>query len=160
MAGGNGMMVDSAQAAVAVELAKHTQLLASILAQSRTDLIEVAVADSEHREMVLEKFPVSGAKRVLAYRTSTGTDGLAVPTTGVLVVSANTGRVGGQIVNSGSNAVILYLCAAGKAQTGAGAIWLGAGGGSWDFRLGNVLWCGSVSAVAQVASSTLTVAEV
>jgi len=146
--------------AYGVELGKQTELLQALLGKERTDVLEVAVADSLHREMVLERFPVAGAKRVIANRTTTGNDNLLVPTTGVEVVGANSARLGGSIVNSGANNVILYLARGGLAAPGAGAIWLVANGGSWDFRLGNLLWCGSVSAVAQVAASSLTVAEV
>ncbi len=159
MPAGNGQ-VHPAVAAYGLELTQQTELLRAILAKERTDIIEVAVGDTSHQEMVLDNFPVAGAKRVLAQRTSTGADAIAVPTTGILVLEANSARLGGQIVNSGTNAVILYLARTGLATPGAGAIWLAAGGGAWDFRLGNLLWCGSVSAVAQTGASTLTVAEV
>src|SRR5581483_11085722 len=142
-----------------IELGKQTELLQALLGKERTDVLEVAVSDGLHREMVLERFPVAGAKRVIANRTTTGNDNLGVPTTGVLVVGANSARLGGLIVNAGATPVILYLNRSGLATPGAGAIYLAAGA-SWDFRLGNLLWCGSVSAVAQGASSTLTLTEV
>lgn len=161
MGNGNGTStVDPAHVAQAMELGEHSKLLRALLAEARTNPIDIAVADSQHREMVLDQFPVTGSKRALVYRTGSGFDGLAVPTTGVLVLGSNVARLGGTIVNLGANAVILYLTSTGVQTAGAPAIWLAATGGSWDFRLGNVLWCGSVSAVAQTAGTTVTVAEV
>lgn len=151
---------DPAGVTQAMELGRQTQLLGELLRRATADIVEVAVGDIEHREMVLEQFPAAGSRRLVAYRSGTGNDSFPIPTTGAVVLNHNVGRLGGTIVNSGTNPVILYLCQAGKAQAGAPAIFLAASGGSWDFRLGNLLWCGSVSAVAQVAASTLTIAEV
>lgn len=156
----NGAPVDSGMVTLAMELGAQTQLLHALLAESRSDLLEIAVADVQQRELVLDQFPVPGSKRAIVFRTGNGTDNLAVPTTGVLVLPDNASRLGGTIVNSATNPVILYLCATGKATPGVPAIWLAANGGSWDFRLGNVIWGGSVSAVAQIGASTITVAEV
>lgn len=142
------------------ELGKHTTYLDAILAQLRSESAQVAVSDAVQQEMTLEHFPTTGVKRLLARRTGNGTDVFAVPTTGVLVLPANEARSGGQIVNSGGFAVILYLTANGRATSGVPAIWLAANGGSWDFKLSNLLWCGSLSAVAQGTASTLSVAEV
>lgn len=151
---------DSASVSATVELARQTAILAATLSQERASIIELAAGDMQHRERMLEDFPAPGSKRLLVHRTGNGNDVAAVPTTGVLALQGNTARLGGTIVNSGANAVILYLCGAGVATPGAPAIWLAANGGSWDFRLGNVLWCGNVTAVAQVGASTLTIAEV
>lgn len=148
------------QVAANVELGKHSQFLQAILAQLRTQVLQVAVGDTQQQELSLNNFPVAGAKRVIAQRNGAGYDFFSVPTTGALVLSVNEGRLGGQIVNSGANAVVLYLWANGAAGAGKPAIWLAPNGGSWDFRLGNLTWCGSVSAVAQTGASTLSVAEV
>ena len=53
----------------AVELALQTGLLQAILAQLRTEVMEVGVSDAITAEMVLDKHPVSGVKRILARRT-------------------------------------------------------------------------------------------
>lgn len=151
---------DPAHVALAVDQGRQTGLLAAILAEMRSDTLDVGVADYAYRQMVLDNFPVAGAKRVLVRRTGNGADTFPVPTTGALVLPDNAGRLGGTIVNSGANPVILYLCDGGAARPGSPAIYLAANGGSWDFKLGNLLWCGNVSAVAQTAASTLTVAEV
>ena len=68
--------------------------------------------------------------------------------------------MGGRIVNTGSVAVTLYLTERAVPVVGVPAVWLAPSGGTWDMRLGNVLWCGNVSAIAASATSTLTVAEV
>jgi hypothetical protein len=156
---GNGHP-DPAAVAATVETSRHVALLGAILAAVRSEVLEIAVADAQYRDMVLDQFPVAGSKRVIAYRTGSGFDSLPVPTSGTTVVGANAARLGGTIVNSGANAVILYLCPTGRATAGAPAIWLAGNGGSWDFRLGNLTWCGSVTAVAQTGASSLTVAEV
>jgi hypothetical protein len=150
--------------AVAAGLGEQTPLLAAILAELRAGALEVSVADSHKREIVLNKFPVTGAKRALAYRTGAGMDALTVPATGAaqasLILASNQARLGGQIVNSGTNPVILYLTERPVPVPGVPAIWLASGGGSWDFRLGNVCWCGNVSALGQGGTSTISVAEI
>lgn len=138
-------------------------MLRKILAQLRTSTPEVAVGDNSQRELVLEQWPVAGSRRVIAYRTGQGTDGLAIATTVTDVMQGNPARMGGAIVNSGANPIILYLAKPGSVGLGGGghpSIYLAATGGAWDFRLGNVTWCGHVCAIAQTAASTLTVAEV
>lgn len=152
---------DPSHVAVAAGLGEQTPILASILAELRSGVLQIGAADVRARELVLDQFPVPGSKRVLPYRTGNGSDGLAIGTTGLtLVIAANEGRLGGMIVNAGANAVILYLTERNAPAEGIPAIWLAASGGSWDFRLGNVLWCGNVSAIAITAASSLTVAEV
>ena len=151
---------DSGTVASAVELAKQTAILGELLRQDRADLLDIAIGDFQGREMVLEQFPTAGSRRIIVFRTGAGNPSLAVPTTGVLALPDNAGRLGGAIVNSGTNAVVLYLCGAGIPTQGVPAIYLSANGGAWDFRLGNVLWAGNVTAVALVGASTLTIAEV
>lgn len=139
--------------------------LTSILAELRTSVEQLAVGNMEQQQLVLEEFPVARSRRVIARRTGNGVDNLAVtagfPATHV--IESNAARLGGAIVNSGSAAVVLYLAHKGDLLTngeGWPAIWLAAAGGSWDFRLGNVMWCGSVAAAAATGGSVLTVAEV
>lgn len=151
---GNG----SPGVAEVVELAKHTALLHSVLAELRADVIELGISDAYGRELTLDQFPVAGSKRVLAYRTGNGTDGLAIPTTGVLLFPANEARLGLSVVNSGGSAVILYL--ADQLKKGVACVYLAASGGSWDGRFGNVLWAGNIFAVAQTAASTIVAGEI
>jgi hypothetical protein len=151
--------------AVAAGLGEQTPLLAAILTELRSGALEVSVADSHRRELVLHKFPVTGAKRALVYRTGAGADSIPVAATGApagaLVLPANQARLGGRIVNSGTNPVILYLTERPVPTSGVPAIYLpGSGAGAWDFRLGNVCWCGNISALGQGGTSTLTIAEI
>ena len=157
MPGANGHIIDPSGVALATLMAEHTPLLHSILAELRSDTIDLGVSDAQGREMVLDQFPVAGSRRVLVYRTGNGTDGLAVPTTGVLVFAANEARLGMRLTNSGANPIVLYLTDQQKA--GSPAVWLAAAGGSWDGLYGNVAWAGRVFAVAQTAASTLVGGE-
>lgn|SRR6185312_6341508 len=148
---------DAATLTAAMELGQIRALLQALVAESRAEILEVGVSDAAGRELVLDQFPVTGAKRVLAYRTGNGSDDYAVPTTGVLLLPANEARLGCQFVNIGANAVILYL--ADQRKSGVPAVWLAASGGAWDGRFGNLLWSGNVFAVAQTGATTLVGGE-
>ena len=158
-----GMIDESGAAATTLDLtpALHqsvqTELLRGILTEARADLIEIGVSDAAGRELVLERFPVTGSRRVLVYRTGNGFDTLAVPTAGQLVFPANEGRLGLTLVNSGANPIILYL--SDQRRYGVPCVWLAASGGAWDGRLGNLAWAGNVYAVAQIGASSLTGGE-
>lgn len=160
--GQHPVAVDGHQVAAAVELNQQTRLLTALLSQQRAGPLEIAVGDFSQRELVMDSFPVAGSRRALVFRSGAGTDNVPVPAApaGVLVLPENAGRLGGAIVNSGAAPVILYLTVNAAPTPGAPAIWLAASGGSWDFRLGNVLWSGNVSAAGQGGVSALTVAEV
>ena len=105
---GNGLASPS-MIAVAAGLGEQTPLLAAILAELRSGVLEMSVADSHRRELILNKFPITGARRALVYRTGAGADSVTVPATGAvqsaLVLVGNEGRIGGRIVNSGTNPV-------------------------------------------------------
>jgi hypothetical protein len=166
MASDNGSMHLPSTIAVAAGLGEQTPLLAAILTELRSGALEMSVSDAHRRELILNKFPVTGAKRALVYRTGNGNDAVSVATATyatpaqAVVLIANQSRLGGRIVNTGANAVILYLTERPVPVVGVPAVYLPANGGAWDLLLGNVLWCGNVSAVAQTATSTVTVAEV
>ena len=165
MASDNGSMHLPSTIAVAAGLGEQTPLLAAILTELRSGVLEMSVSDARGREMILSKFPVTGAKRALVYRTGNGNDAItvnaatyatAVP---ALVLPANEARLGGRIVNTGTNAVTLYLTERPVPVIGVPAVWLAGSGGTWDLRLGNIVWCGNVSAVAATGTSTLSIAE-
>jgi hypothetical protein len=137
---------------VAVELARQTALLHALLADERAELVELAVHDGPHPEMVLDQFPVAGSKRIIARRVGNGFASLSVPTSGVLALPANTSRLGVQLSNSGTAAIILYL--SDQQRAGIPCVYLAAGA-SWDGRFGSVCWSGNVYAVAQTGASTL-----
>lgn len=153
----NGNGDTNARVAVAAGLGELEALLSALLSEARSETIEIGVSDAPAREMTLAHWPVVGSKRALAHRTGNGTDGLAVPTTGVLVFPPNEARLGMEIVNSGANAVILYL--SDQQRKGAPCVWLAAAGGAWDGMFGNLPWCGNVFAVAQVGATTIVGGE-
>lgn len=159
MPNGKTADVDHAALGHAVEAAQQTVLLQAILAELRSGALDVGISDAAGQGMLLDSFPVAGAKRVIAYRTGNGFDALPVPAApGVLVLPANQARIGMRIANShATNAVILYL--ARIAQAGAPAVYLPAGQ-SWDGRLGNALWCGHVWGVGQGGASTVVGGEI
>lgn len=157
MASGNGQQ-EASPLAAAAGLGEVTVLLHALLAATRAEPVGVGVSDAHGQGLTLEHWPVTGSKRVMAYRTGNGYDGLAIPTTGQLVVPANEGRIGSVWINSGANAVILYL--SDQARRGVPAIWLAANGGSWDGQISQTIWAGNIFAVAQVGASTLIGGEI
>jgi hypothetical protein len=142
--------------AVAAGLGEQTPLLAAILTELRSGTLEVGVSDALGRELLLQQFPVAGAKRALAFRTGNGFASLPVPTTGVLVLPANEARIGCQLTNSGTSAIVLYL--SDQARAGAPCVYLAAGA-AWNGQFGNLTWCGNLYAVAQTTASTLVGGE-
>lgn len=140
---------------------RHVSKLEEVRLLLENTALEVAVGGSPNEREVHDS-PVRGKTRLsISDRRVTGNDGLTLTAAAaaLLVVPELPGRLGGSIVNSGANPVTLYLSAPGRAQTGVGALWLAANGGSWDFRLGNVLWCGPVSAISALGT-TLVFAQV
>ena len=146
-----------ASVAVAAGLGEIEALLRSLLAETRSEVVNVGVSDAQGRELTLEHWPAVGSKRVLVNRTGNGTSGLAVPTTGVLFLTPNEARIGLEVVNSGANPVIVYL--SDQARSGVPCVWLAANGGAWDGMFGQVTWCGNVFLVAQTAASTVVGGE-
>jgi hypothetical protein len=148
---------------VARHLESQTDLLRAIVADERSDVVEIAVGDFHRQTLVQDNWPVAKCKRITVTRLPSGTDTLTVTTTGAQILPGNMSRIGGMIVNYGGNGIILYLTdatAAPFARPGKGALYLAPNGGAWDLRLGNVLWAGNIVGVAQGGSTTLTVCEV
>lgn len=148
---------DPSAAAAAGALHEHSSLLASILAELRAEQTQIAVSDATRQGMVLDHHPVTGVKRVSAYRTGNGNAALVLgAATGALVLDVSEGRLGLYIVNAGANPVTLYLSAA--ANAGVPAITLNAGQ-SWNGLVGRIIWAGHVFALSTLGT-TLSVAEV
>jgi hypothetical protein len=147
------------------ELLETNHLLRRLIQTQRTDIKQLCLTDHEPAQMVMENFPVPGSKRLIVRRTGNG--GTYAPGTtaanATLLADANDSRLAGQICVVGAAAVTLYLCELGPVQQGEAQgfpqINLLASGGSWDFRLSGVVWCGHVVAVA-AGATTVTVAEV
>lgn len=84
--------------------------------------------------------------------------GVSVGGSSVKLLSYNPRRRGLQIVNVSTGGVTLTL-GDGPASQYTG-MWLTGGGGSWDGRLSNRLWQGSVYAIADAGPNTLSVVTV
>ena len=151
--------IDPSGVALATLMGEHTPLLRSILAELRSDLVDIAVSDSPARELVLDQFPAPGSKRLLVNRTGNGYASLAVPAppAGVLALGANEARLGLTLINTGAVPVGLYL--SDQPRNGVPVIWLAAAGGAWDGRFGNLTWSGNVYAVGLGGASTLSGGE-
>jgi hypothetical protein len=114
----------------------------------------------------IEDFPFPGWQRKgLSDLRISGNDTFPVLAAAapVQVMTGNPGRLGGQIVNSGSGSCLIYLASANRVTTapnaGMPALFLSAMGGAWDFLIGNVVWGGAVSAFS-TAGTTLTAIQV
>jgi hypothetical protein len=120
---------------------------------------QLAVTDVSTDPGLQKDFPTKGAQRWIVHRLSTGGT-FAAPTAQTLILASNPNRIGGTIVNAGGTDVRLILTDGKSGAAGHGEIFLRAGGGSWDFRLGPLFWSGSISAIAEGAESKLTVVEI
>ncbi|HEX6461110.1 MAG TPA: hypothetical protein VF032_19495 [Thermoleophilaceae bacterium] len=151
---------------VGAELLALTRRLDALLLQERTTIEQLCISDIEAQEQCMENFPLRGAKRYIVRRTGNGESVALVANTPTLLVPPNENRLGGIIVVSGAGAVTLALTrdvlepGGGTPLTvGVPQLFLAANGGSWDFKLSDLLWCGSITAIA-AANTTVTVAEV
>lgn len=151
-------------AAQLAEVATTRQLLEGLLAQERYEILQVVVGDFDRRESVLLDSPGTRAKRLLIPRFGQGNSNLAVPATITEICEQDEGRLGGLIVNTGTFPIRLYFTIPGKlggvgaaapAQAPHACTTLNAAGGSFDFRLGNVLYGGTVCAHGVGGASTL-----
>jgi hypothetical protein len=150
---------------LARELAETNRLLRGLLTQEQNEIQELCVTDREPPEQRMENFPLPGACRLIVRRPGAGGT-FAVPiNTPTSILAANENRLGGRITGDPANPVTLYL-SSDLLQPGSGTPLNNAAaqirlpaGGAWDLKLGDVLWCGNVIAVAAVAS-TVSVAEV
>jgi hypothetical protein len=152
---------------VTAQLAEINRYLCALLEQDRAEITQLCVTDNEPAQSAMDNFPVPGTRRLIVRRPGAGglyTLAAAVPQ---LVLQPNDNRLGGQIVNTGANAVTLYLShdllvpgTATPLPAGAAQIVLNGNGGAWDLRLSNLLWCGGILAVAAAGGSSVSIAEV
>lgn len=127
-----------------------------------TSTMQLAVTNVGDDPALQKDFPTPGSQRWIVHRLATGGTLLlpaGVPTD---ALGPNVNRLGGTIVNWGTTVVVLTLANAATdvAQEGLAEIVLNPEGGSWDFRLGNLMWCGAVSAESLVGEGKLSIAEV
>ncbi len=145
--------------AVAAELA----LLQQIRDGVRGGAQNIAITEEAVPPMLTQGFPVPGAERWLISREPTG--GVVALPEGQInqVLAANRARIGGSLVNEGKVDVRLFLVDVNTARSGSagrGTLWLGRNGGTWDFRLGTLLWGGSICALPIEGASSIAVVEV
>ena len=96
--------------------------------------------------------PVIGNKTNVAEASTK----VKVKTTTTEVVKENLQRNGLEIVNEGASNIFLNL---GKAAVSEEGLFL-APSGSWDGRIGPMVWTGSVFGIAPGGETSVTVAEV
>jgi len=154
-------------ARLCAELARTNDQLGHLLRQEQAEITQLCVTDREPAQQTMHNFPVPGARRLIVRRAGTGGSPSLAAGVPTLVVAANENRLGGALVNVGNASVTLFLAVdllePGSAQPltmGAPQIGLNANGGAWDFRLGSLLWCGNVIAIAATGGTSLTIAEV
>lgn len=87
--------------------------------------------------------------------TLTTSGNVEVEESSTKVLEANENRLGTQFVNASTASIYLGL---GKAAETKKGIFLAANG-SWDGRIGPMVWTGTVFAIASAAKSILTVIE-
>lgn len=131
----------------------------------RADINELCVTDREPAQAAMENFPLPGARRLIVRRAGNGGSYPLSAASPLLVCAANEGRLGGLLTVSGATGVSLYLTtdllepgSGTPLAVGAPQIWVPPGG-SWDFQLSDMTWCGNVVAYA-TAATTVLVAEV
>lgn len=144
---------------IAAELA----LLREIRDGVRGSATNIAITEEAINPILTQDFPVPGGQRWLIPRQPTG--GIVALAEGVPtdVLVANRSRIGGSLVNEGKVDVRLFLVSAEVAAAGSaghGTLWLGKNGGTWDFRLGTLVWGGSICAQPVEGNSSIAVVEV
>lgn len=155
------LAVDLPAEQLAVE--EEIALLRAIRDALRGSAVNVAISNSVVQPVTMADFPFAGATRWLLPRIATGGT-MALPSEEwTQVLFHNPNRIGGSIVNMGAHNVSLLLSGEKQARSnpaGIARVGLIAAGGSWDLRLANLLWGGSVSAFSVNGISSLEVAEV
>jgi hypothetical protein len=131
-----------------------------ILEALDTRVEELCIVDGNVEPGLQKDFPVKGAQRWIINRTPDGRNMPLASGEKTLILPFNVNRLGGTIVNSGERPVTLYLASLAGLGAGTATIVLEANGGSWDFRLGNLFWCGNIVAIANGGNSELSIAEV
>lgn len=135
------------------------QVLGLVLEALDTNVERIAVTDISSDPALQKDFPVQGAQRWILHRTPDG-QSKAMKEALEDVLPGNVNRLGGTLVNSGAKPIRLYLATVATQNKGSAPIWLAAEGGSWDFRVGNLLWSGSICGQAIGGESTLEIVEV
>lgn len=133
--------------------------LAQVLETLKHIDTDIALIDTDSptaRREHLQHFPYESHARIIVPRRPSG--GLiTVDTAGEVLVQANKGRIGGQLINTGANGVFIYLGT--QYDPGIGVGWLAPNGGNWDFEISDQLWAGAVYAQTTTGSSVVAVID-
>lgn len=148
-----GQINDLGSGAVAA-LERIATDLADLIAETAAGADLILVSPAAQAPYLVKDFPFDGARRGLVRRESNGPANTIVTVAGVLLYDADVNRLGGILRNTDAvNGITLWL--AERAQGARGSVWL-APNGSWDFKLGELLWGGAVFAVAAAGTPAVT----
>lgn len=161
-----GLFGPTSDGLMVTELLAVLHTLQHTLNQDRSQLTQLCVTDREPAQLLMDNFPVPGARRLIVRRAGSGGSYTLAANEPTLLVPANENRLGLTIVNAGAHAVTLYgsvdLLQPGSSSPLAGGAPQAvlAAGASWDGRLGSLLWCGNVLAVDTTGGAVISVWEV
>lgn len=141
-------------------LAQIEHLLTLLTMQDESDPAMLCVTDDEAPPQVLTKdFPYEGSVRAIVQRTPNAAKIPAVALASGLLFDSNVNRLGGFLVNKSTVGLTLFFCNETGPTAGDGSIWIPPNG-NWDFKLGNILWCGHVFGVPDSLSVNVAACEI
>lgn len=152
-----GEYADAQVAAVIEHLRGSRGRLGRIVRQLAAQPGVLAVSDETAPPGIVADFPVDGAERLIVQRAATQLS-VEASTTLQLALPSNVKRLGLTIVNRGT--VGATVCLSDNSGAAGQGIWLAPNGGAWDGRLGNMLWCGNISLIADSGTTDVSVVEV
>lgn len=143
------------------DVAAELQLLRQIRDTGRAGASQLVVSEQAPPSITEVDYPVPGVKRWLIPREVGGGVFNLESEVWTSVIPGNRSRLGGSVVNKGATGLLIKLTSLGRAtQPAHGVLWLAAKGGSWDFRLSDVVWAGSVVVFSEGGIGEVAVAEV
>jgi hypothetical protein len=156
----------SADGLIVAELLAVVRRLGEQLISDRSSVTQLCVTDREPAQFQMRNFPVPGAQRLIVRRPGQGGSYTLAANTPTLIAAANENRLGLTIVNGSAHAITLFG-AADLLEPGSSSPLAGGApqailpaGATWDGRLGNLFWCGSVLAIDTAGGAVVSVWEV
>lgn len=138
-------------------LARIELLLELMSQQVESDPAMLCVTDDDAPPQVLTKdFPYEGSVRAILLRSPIAQMPIA-PASGGLLFDTNVNRLGGMLVNKAVVGLTIFFCEVGP-TAGDGSIWIPPNG-TWDFKLGNLLWCGHIFGVPDSGNVNVAACE-
>lgn len=115
--------------------------------------------------------PHKGIRRTIAQRTAIAPMNTSIPTNGAPIFPDNPNRFGGAVINTGTSPLLIVLGVDFTGLSGSpfegstgpggyGTLWLAANGGSWNMKLTDVLWAGSVFGFGIGGTTTIAGTEI